>query len=260
MIQDYLAKLVRAAATPDRVIVKIDTSVHGWRGLSRGKQPSDFDPKELRHGTKVELEHVKNKSVAQRIAMDHLTEDTRYYQKLAKFHHAGSIMPAYRSPRAPSPKAQARSSRKSGRGIVIPADWKPSKRREPTWEEKCLERYTKRGLTQRQAFWECLQDLQASRKATYSATKRRSPEETKRIGRPPKHWMKRCMASIAAPKGLVRSETVKLHGGPGALCGWVWYHQMSDARRAEVLAEAKRLERKGKKARPAEQLTLSMHP
>lgn len=70
----------------DRVFVKIDTSARGWRGLSKGMNPSDFDPVQLRKGTVVEMEHVRNRSVAKRIAMDHLVEDPLYYRKLAKFH------------------------------------------------------------------------------------------------------------------------------------------------------------------------------
>jgi hypothetical protein len=45
-----------------------------WTGLSRGKSAKDFCPKALRQGTKVEMEHT----------MDHLTEDPRYYDKLAR--------------------------------------------------------------------------------------------------------------------------------------------------------------------------------
>lgn len=53
-------------------------------GLSKGKKPSDFNQKSLNKGTKVEMEHTSSKAVAQRIAMDHLTEDPKYYDKLAK--------------------------------------------------------------------------------------------------------------------------------------------------------------------------------
>lgn len=53
-------------------------------GLSSGKSPSDFDPKALAQGTKVEMEHTTSKKVAQEICMDHLTEDPSYYTKLAK--------------------------------------------------------------------------------------------------------------------------------------------------------------------------------
>jgi hypothetical protein len=39
---------------------------------------------ELRMGIKVEMEHTKDKKVAEKIAMDHLYEDLEYYTKLSK--------------------------------------------------------------------------------------------------------------------------------------------------------------------------------
>ena len=38
--------------------------------------------KELARGIKVEHEHTKNKLVAEKIALDHLNEDLKYYKKL----------------------------------------------------------------------------------------------------------------------------------------------------------------------------------
>lgn len=69
-----------------------------YAGASAGKRPSDFDPEQLRQGAWVELEHTcarrercsaRSKKLAQRIAMDHLTEDSQYYRKLAKIHLDG---------------------------------------------------------------------------------------------------------------------------------------------------------------------------
>lgn len=51
-------------------------------GLADKKKPSNFDPKALAEGLKVEMEHTSDRSVAQEIAMDHLTEDKNYYKKL----------------------------------------------------------------------------------------------------------------------------------------------------------------------------------
>jgi hypothetical protein len=51
-------------------------------GLADKKTPSDFDPKALAKGTKVELEHTSDPKLAREIAMDHLTEDPMYYEKL----------------------------------------------------------------------------------------------------------------------------------------------------------------------------------
>lgn len=52
-------------------------------GLAEGKKSSDFDPAALARGIKVELEHTSDPKVAKEIAMDHLTEDPKYYEKLA---------------------------------------------------------------------------------------------------------------------------------------------------------------------------------
>lgn len=41
-----------------------------------------FDPEQLRIGTRVEMEHTNEPAIAREIAMDHLTEDPRYYDKL----------------------------------------------------------------------------------------------------------------------------------------------------------------------------------
>lgn len=56
-------------------------------GLASGKKPSDFDPKQLKAGVKVEEEHFtpnKKPKATREIAMDHLSEDPEYYKKLAK--------------------------------------------------------------------------------------------------------------------------------------------------------------------------------
>ena len=86
----------RRAAQLDREIAEVlarDRRDHSRRprpyipnGRSKGRRPSEFDQVQLRRGTKVEMEHTTNRRVAQRIAMDHLTEDPRYYVKLARIH------------------------------------------------------------------------------------------------------------------------------------------------------------------------------
>lgn len=62
------------------------TLVEHWQGLSKDKPLSSFDPRAIQRGAKVEKEHTgKARSrLARRIAADHLTEDPRYYQKLAR--------------------------------------------------------------------------------------------------------------------------------------------------------------------------------
>jgi len=54
-------------------------------GLADKKKPSDFPAPALREGRKVELEHTSSPSVATEIAMDHLTEDPKYYKKLKEY-------------------------------------------------------------------------------------------------------------------------------------------------------------------------------
>ncbi len=45
---------------------------------------SFFNPTQLKHGIKVELEHTKSKRVAKAIAKDHLAESSQYYVELKK--------------------------------------------------------------------------------------------------------------------------------------------------------------------------------
>jgi hypothetical protein len=53
-------------------------------GLADKKQPSDFDKKALKKGINVEFEHTNDIMLAAEIAMDHLSEDESYYDKLEK--------------------------------------------------------------------------------------------------------------------------------------------------------------------------------
>jgi len=51
-------------------------------GLASGMSPSQFDQDQLMKGIHVELEHTPDIMMAMEIAMDHLTEDPKYYVKL----------------------------------------------------------------------------------------------------------------------------------------------------------------------------------
>ena len=65
-----------------------------FEGIAKGKTlkniadqhqvPTSSIEKELKKGTKVEKEHTKSKSLAKRIAKDHLAEVPNYYSKLKK--------------------------------------------------------------------------------------------------------------------------------------------------------------------------------
>ena len=52
------------------------------RAKKTGFTAADADPEQLRIGTKHELEHTDSKRVARQIALDHLSEDEKYYVKL----------------------------------------------------------------------------------------------------------------------------------------------------------------------------------
>jgi hypothetical protein len=56
----------------------------GGRAEAKGVKPSDFDPKEIAKGIKVEMEHTKDKALAKKIVVDHLAENSKYYEALAK--------------------------------------------------------------------------------------------------------------------------------------------------------------------------------
>lgn len=53
-------------------------------GRADKRRPHEFNPVQLRIGTKHEMEHTSDRCVAMRIAMDHLAEDPNYYVKLKK--------------------------------------------------------------------------------------------------------------------------------------------------------------------------------
>jgi hypothetical protein len=62
--------------------------LHGGLAERANKQPSDFNPKELKEGTQEEKqEHTDNEAIARQIAMDHLTEHPQYYEALDKMEH-----------------------------------------------------------------------------------------------------------------------------------------------------------------------------
>lgn len=82
-----------SGANPDEAFVTVlaDDQLPG--GLADDKEPEDFDKKQLGKGTKVELEHVDDKPLAQEIAMDHLVEHDDYYDRLEKVEKEGKVYP-----------------------------------------------------------------------------------------------------------------------------------------------------------------------
>jgi hypothetical protein len=50
-------------------------------GEADSKKPEDFDPEKLAIGIKVEMEHTDDENKAREIAMDHLAENSAYYDE-----------------------------------------------------------------------------------------------------------------------------------------------------------------------------------
>lgn len=65
-------------------------------GLADTKKPADFSRKALKQGETVEREHTSNRVLATEIAMDHLTEDPKYYGKLKVMEKEGASEPEYK--------------------------------------------------------------------------------------------------------------------------------------------------------------------
>jgi len=58
-------------------------------GKADKKKPSDFDPKQIKEGMKVEREHTNNPKIAKEIVLDHFSEfppkiAKKYYPELKK--------------------------------------------------------------------------------------------------------------------------------------------------------------------------------
>lgn len=60
-------------------------------GKGDNLKPEDIDPIQLKKGVKVEMEHTNKQAIAQEIALDHLAEDKKYYDKLEVIHKENPI-------------------------------------------------------------------------------------------------------------------------------------------------------------------------
>ena len=65
-----------------KVAAKYEDKLPG--GLADKKTPEDFSAEQVEKGVKVEMEHTDDPELAREIAMDHLTEDSEYYDHLAE--------------------------------------------------------------------------------------------------------------------------------------------------------------------------------
>lgn len=69
-------------------------------GIGDKKKPADFDKAQVEKGEKVEMEHTDDRAVAREIAVDHLTEDPDYYDKLEKIEKHGAKLGSDRASHA----------------------------------------------------------------------------------------------------------------------------------------------------------------
>jgi hypothetical protein len=61
------------------------------RAKEKGVTEKDVDPKELKMGIKVEMEHTTDPVLAKRIALDHLAELDDYYTRLDKMESEAGV-------------------------------------------------------------------------------------------------------------------------------------------------------------------------
>ena len=78
-----LSRILKEACGDDRV----KDTVKG--GLADEMDPAEFDQKALMKGIHVEMEHTDDVLQSMEIAMDHLSEDPDYYEKLEGIHQEG---------------------------------------------------------------------------------------------------------------------------------------------------------------------------
>ena len=71
-----------------KLATKWDEKIPG--GLSVGKVPADFNADDIVKGIEIEMEHTSDIDIATEIAMDHLSEDPKYYNKLEKMEKGAS--------------------------------------------------------------------------------------------------------------------------------------------------------------------------
>jgi 8-oxo-dGTP pyrophosphatase MutT (NUDIX family) len=88
-------------------------------GLADNKTPKDFDKKRLVVGVKVEKEHTSDDKVAEEIAMDHLTEDKKYYVKLKKIEKSETFVINLVKAEQAGQHKYIRKFRKGGKWVYI---------------------------------------------------------------------------------------------------------------------------------------------
>ena len=78
-------KLVKISSFGDELL---KLGVAGGKSQAEGKDPEDFDPRQVRLGKKVEAEHTSDPMSQERITADHLVEMDDYYDRLIPMEQA----------------------------------------------------------------------------------------------------------------------------------------------------------------------------
>jgi len=79
MIKNYY----RIIAQKEKTIIDGPVNLNG-RADKEGFTKEDADPDQLEMGIKVEMEHTDDPKIAEKIAIDHLSEISDYYTRLNK--------------------------------------------------------------------------------------------------------------------------------------------------------------------------------
>jgi len=79
----FVATVGKSAALPNRI--------PGGKADKAKKKLTDFDPKKVAEGAKIEREHTSSQGIAEEISRDHLTEDPQYYKKLKRMEAKKSL-------------------------------------------------------------------------------------------------------------------------------------------------------------------------
>jgi len=106
-------------------------------GLADNKKPSDFDSGQLAMGIEVEMEHTDDVKTATEIAMDHLTEDPKYYDKLKEVESKHKSKKLEKALTAGSGMGGAPSSWTQGRALSSEDMGTGGKKSRKKWIKNC---------------------------------------------------------------------------------------------------------------------------
>jgi len=78
-IYSNIDELLKISKTIDSE--ELENLINNWEGNGKHLTKEDVDPEEFRMGEIVESEHTKNPKLRERIILDHLFDNDRYYSE-----------------------------------------------------------------------------------------------------------------------------------------------------------------------------------